>query len=57
MEKEPFIVQYGYISNPEEMNACYDNMRSSKSWKNIQVFYDALRSPSKEVSFTNKFIL
>lgn len=57
IEKEPFIVQYGYISNPEEMNTCYDNMRSSKSWNNIQVFYDALRSPSKEVSFTNKFIL
>jgi len=57
IEKEPFIVQYGYISNPEEMNSCYDNMRASKSWKNIQVFYDALRSPSKEVSFTNKFIL
>ena len=55
--KEPFIVQYGYISDPQEMNSCYDNMRSSKSWKNIQVFYDALRSPSKEVSFTNKFIL
>lgn len=57
IEKEPFIVQYGYISNPEEMNLCYDNMRASKSWDNIQVFYDALRSPSQEVSFTNKFIL
>lgn len=56
-DKEPFIVQYGYISNPEEMNTCYDNMRSSKSWDYIQVFYDALRSPSKEVSFTNKFML
>ena len=57
LENEPFIVQYGYISNPSEMNSCYDNMRSSNSWNNIQVFYDALRSPSKEVSFTNKFIL
>lgn len=55
--KEPFIVQYGYISNPEEMNSCYDNMRASKSWDKIQVFYDTLRSPTKDVSFTNKFIL
>lgn len=56
-ENEPFIVQYGYISDPEEMDSCYDNMRTSKSWEDVQVFYDAMRSPSKEISFTNKFIL
>lgn len=54
---EPYLVQYGYFSNPEELNACVRNIVSSPSWEKVKVFYDAIKAPSPSMSFTNNFIL
>ena len=54
---EPYLVQYGYFSNPGEISNCIKNIMSSKSWDKVQVFYDALCSPSDSISFTKQFIL
>lgn len=54
---EPYLVQYGYFSEPTEINNCILNIVNSKSWDKVQVFYDAIKSPSQSLSFTKQFIL
>lgn len=54
--KEPFIVQYGYINNRDELNACNNKILSSPQWSNVEIFYDTLKCPSKELSFSSNFI-
>ncbi len=56
-KKEPYLVQYGYFSEPSELNNCIKNIVNSKSWKDMQVFYDAIKAPSQSLSFTNQFII
>lgn len=55
--EEPYLVQYGYFSNQEEINSCISNIVMSPSWEKVKVFYDAIKAPSPSMSFTNKFIL
>ena len=54
---EPYLVQYGYFSNADELNTCVNNIITSPSWNKVQVFYDAIKAPSPSMSFTNNFIL
>lgn len=54
---EPYLVQYGYFSNPHELNTCIQNIVESPSWNKVKVFYDAIKAPSPSMSFTNNFIL
>ena len=56
ISKEPFIVQYGYINNKDELNECNNKIFRSPLWNNVEIFYDAIRCPSKELSFTSNFI-
>lgn len=56
-ENEPYLVQYGYISNRNEINSCIGRMINSPSWDKVKVYYDAIKSPSPSISFTNQFIL
>lgn len=56
-EIEPYLVQYGYFNNQEEINTCVNNIITSPSWEKVKVFYDAIKSPSPSMSFTNNFIL
>ena len=56
-KEEPYLVQYGYFSESSELDNCIRNIVSSKSWKNVQVFYDAIKAPSQSLSFTKQFIL
>lgn len=56
-EKEPYLVQYGYISNKKELNSCINRIVSSPSWDKVKVYYDAIKSPSPSLSFTSQFIL
>lgn len=53
----PYLVQYGYISNQQELNDCINRIVKSPSWDNVKVFYDAIKSPSPSLSFTNNFII
>lgn len=54
---EPYLVQYGYFSNQNELNTCVNNIITSPSWGKVKVFYDDIKSPSPSMSFTNNFIL
>lgn len=54
---EPYIVQYGYFSNSSEINNCIKNIVTSKSWEQVRVFYDALKTPDESLSFTKQFIM
>ena len=54
---EPYLVQYGYFSNADELNTCVKNIITSPSWDKVKVFYDAIKAPSPSMSFTNNFIL
>lgn len=55
--KEPYLVQYGYISNHKELDSCISRIIESPSWNNVKVYYDAIKAPSPSLSFTKQFIL
>jgi hypothetical protein len=56
-EKSPYLVQYGYFSNPREMDACLHNIYSSPKWDAVKVYYDSITSPTPSLSFASQFIL
>lgn len=56
-DNEPYLVQYGYISNKNELNSCINQIVTSPSWNKVKVYYDAIKAPSPSLSFTNQFIL
>ena len=53
--KEPYLVQYSYISNKNELNSCNDRIIKSPSWEKVKVYYDAIKSPSPSLSFAKQF--
>ena len=55
-EVEPFLVQYGYFSNPDERIICNHRILASKTWDKVQVFYDTLTAPTPSISFANRFL-
>lgn len=55
-EDEPYLVQYGYFSETKEIESCHHKILTSKSWDNVQVYYDTLSSPSPSLSFSHNFI-
>jgi len=56
-KKNPYLVQYGYFSNPKEFNKCLYNIRSSPKWESVKVYYDSITSPIPSLSFASQFIL
>lgn len=56
-ENEPYLVQYGYISNRKELSNCINQITTSPSWNKVKVYYDAIKVPSPSLSFTSQFIL
>lgn len=55
-KKEPYIVQYGYLSEYSELTSCNKHIIESPSWASVKVFYDTLTSPSPSLSFSKTFI-
>ena len=55
-KNEPYILQYGYFSEPQEMSSCAKNMVSSSAWDSVKVYYDTITAPSETISFKNAFI-
>lgn len=53
---EPYLVQYGYFSNHDELSNCNKQIITSESWDNVKVFYDTLTAPSPSLSFSHNFI-
>lgn len=55
-KKEPYLVQYGYFSNQNEIDACNQRIFNAPSWDSVKVFYDTLTAPSPSLSFSHNFI-
>lgn len=55
-KEEPYLVQYGYFSNQNELNACNQRILNAPSWDSVKVFYDTLTAPSPSLSFSHNFI-
>jgi hypothetical protein len=53
---EQYLMQYGYLDRPDELNICLNNIKQAKTWKNVRVFFDDLAAPSKEMSFKRNFL-
>lgn len=53
---EQYLVQYGYLDNPNELETCVHRIKNSSSWDQTRVYYDDITSPSEEISFKNSFI-
>ena len=55
-KEEPYLVQYGYISDANELRGCNSKIIKSPSWDAVKVFYDTLTAPSPSLSFSKQFI-
>lgn len=53
---EQYLVQYGYLQNSSERQACIDTLSTSTSWKRARVFYDDIDCPSERLSFRRNFM-
>lgn len=56
LNDNPFIVQYGYLHDKGERTMCNNNIFKSKAWNNVEIFYDTINSPSRDISFSVNFI-
>jgi len=56
-KKYPYLIQYGYFSNPNEINACINNIFSSPKWDSVKVYFDSITVPSQNLSFPSQFIV
>ena len=54
--QDPFLVQYGYFSNPVERSDCNKHIITSKAWEEVRVFYDSLTTPNPSISFEKCFL-
>lgn len=55
-DADQYLVQYGYMSEGAELQACNRRIIDSKAWDRARVFYDELSSPSQELGFKQAFI-
>ena len=55
-ELSQYLVQYGYISNSNELSSCVSRITGSKYWDKAKVFYDDIKTPSESLSFKKNFI-
>jgi len=53
---EQYIMQYGYLDRPDELNICLSNIKKANSWDNVRVFFDDLTAPSEGMSFKRNFL-
>lgn len=54
---DQYLVQYGYISERNEILECNNRIINSHAWEKARVFYDDMTTPSPSFSFKNNFIL
>ena len=56
-KEDQYLVQYGYISDKNEINDCKKRIFAADSWKNARVYFDDIDNPSDLMSFKRNFIL
>lgn len=53
---EQYLVQYGYLTNQTEREACVSHIKKESAWEKVRVYFDDIDSPSRELSFRRKFL-
>jgi hypothetical protein len=56
VSKEQYLVQYGYLTNQSERQACVAHLQAEKSWKKARIYCDEIDCPSQELSFKRAFL-
>jgi len=56
-KENPYLIQYGYFSNPKEIKTCLHNIHTSPKWDSVRVYFDSITSPSPSLSFVSQFIV
>jgi hypothetical protein len=56
LKSEQYLVQYGYFTNNDERRECLENLRQSKAWRRVRVYFDDIDCPSKDLSFAKQFM-
>jgi len=54
--KEPYLVQYGYLTNQTERAACVSHLKEEKSWSKVRVYCDDIDTPDPDLSFSRAFL-
>ncbi len=54
---QQYLTEYGHFSDKTELSNCVKNIQNSKAWKDVQVYYDDINSPSPEISFKYRYML
>lgn len=53
---EQYLLQYGYLDRPDELQICLSNIQRNPSWDNVKVFFDDLTAPSDDIKFKNRYL-
>lgn len=53
---EQYLLQYGYLDRPDELQTCLTNIERNVAWENVKVFFDDLKAPSEEIKFRKNFL-
>lgn len=56
LPKHQYLVQYGYLSNAVEREACASTLMHDGAWKSARVYCDEASAPSQELSFRRAFL-
>lgn len=55
-EGEQYLLQYGYLDRPDELQICLSNIQRNKAWEHVKVFFDDLKAPMDEIKFKKKYL-
>ena len=53
---QQYLLQYGYLDRPDELQTCLTNIERNEAWENVKVFFDDLKAPSEEIKFKKNFL-
>lgn len=53
---EQYLLQYGYLDRPDELQICLSNIQRNQAWENVKVFFDDLKAPSDEIKFKKQYL-
>lgn len=56
VSRQQYLVQYGYLNNPQERLDCIDRIRQDRAWPRARIYFDDIDCPLPELSFRRAFL-
>jgi hypothetical protein len=56
LTENQYIVQYGQLDAPAELESCINHMKNKEAWDHIQVYFDDITTEVSDVSFKRVFL-